>query len=72
MIISSPCTGVCQLNPGGICVGCFRSKDEIAGWTQMNDREKSSVNAVLDIRRKIGTASGNADINPSSSVFMRS
>lgn len=51
MNVSSPCNGVCQLDDGEICIGCFRSKNEIAGWTQMNDREKSFVIAALDERR---------------------
>ena len=56
MNVPSPCTGVCQLDGGDLCTGCFRSKDEIAGWTQMNDREKSAVNAALPGRWKSLTA----------------
>jgi predicted Fe-S protein YdhL (DUF1289 family) len=54
----SPCTGVCKLDGTGLCTGCFRSKDEIACWMQMNDREKSSVIAALDGRRKNFTTTG--------------
>jgi uncharacterized protein len=52
MNASSPCTGVCKLDGAGFCTGCFRSKDEIACWMQLNDHEKSSVVAALDGRRK--------------------
>jgi uncharacterized protein len=50
--ISSPCTGVCQLDDCDICAGCLRSKDEIANWTQMNNYDKFSVNAALASRWK--------------------
>lgn len=42
MNVSSPCIGVCKLDGDDICIGCFRSQDEIACWTQMSDRENIS------------------------------
>jgi predicted Fe-S protein YdhL (DUF1289 family) len=75
MKISSPCTGVCELGGNEICTGCFRSKAEIAGWTQMNDREKSAVNAALSGRWKSFTAGRRRmetdEMNPCSSVSVR-
>ena len=53
MNVSSPCVNLCQVDDRGFCLGCFRKLDEIARWTQMNDREKSSVNAALDGRREM-------------------
>lgn len=38
--IPSPCTGVCQLDPAGLCLGCRRSGAEIARWRQMDDVER--------------------------------
>jgi predicted Fe-S protein YdhL (DUF1289 family) len=58
MKVPSPCTGFCRLDGGDICTGCFRSKDEIAGWMRSDDREKSSVVAARDGRRKHFTATG--------------
>ena len=49
----SPCVNVCQLHPEkGYCVGCLRTLDEIAGWLDMQDKEKREVLAKLDQRRK--------------------
>jgi hypothetical protein len=62
MNVSSPCTGVCQLDGDEICVGCFRSRDEIAGWMQMSDREKLSVITALDGRREIFAPTGQCEI----------
>lgn len=30
--VLSPCIGLCELGPDGLCVGCFRTGNEIAGW----------------------------------------
>jgi len=52
MNVVSPCTGVCALDNHDVCVGCFRSRDEIAGWIRMTDVERLAVVATLDKRRK--------------------
>lgn len=39
--IASPCSGVCQLDPQGLCLGCRRSGREIALWRQMGDDERT-------------------------------
>ncbi len=51
MNISSPCVNVCQLDSQDVCIGCFRTRDEIARWTQMTDEEKSVVIAALKDRQ---------------------
>jgi len=28
---------------GNLCLGCYRTLDEIAGWSQMSDAEKQQV-----------------------------
>jgi predicted Fe-S protein YdhL (DUF1289 family) len=53
--VASPCTGVCRLDGDEICIGCFRSKDEIVFWIQMSEQEKSLVLSALDERRNIRT-----------------
>ncbi|MDP8985099.1 MAG: DUF1289 domain-containing protein [Pseudomonadota bacterium] len=39
----SPCINVCALDSYGICVGCYRTMAEIAGWGQMNPAEQWAV-----------------------------
>jgi uncharacterized protein len=58
MKVLSPCTGVCKLDGDDICIGCFRSKDEIACWTQMSDREKYFTIVALDGRREMFAPAG--------------
>lgn len=34
--IESPCIRHCCLNDNDVCLGCFRSIEEITGWSQAN------------------------------------
>jgi predicted Fe-S protein YdhL (DUF1289 family) len=50
--VASPCNNVCRMNPGtGVCEGCFRTLEEIAGWSAMSPEEKRAVLARLPARR---------------------
>ena len=35
----------------GFCEGCFRTIDEIAAWSRMEDDEKRAIWRLLDERR---------------------
>ena len=42
--LPSPCISVCQMLPDtGLCAGCLRTLDEIAGWSRMDDAAKRQV-----------------------------
>jgi predicted Fe-S protein YdhL (DUF1289 family) len=50
--VESPCTKVCLIHPGArICVGCLRSGDEIAGWSNMTQDERRAIMAELPARQ---------------------
>lgn len=53
----SPCVEVCRLNEYGICEGCFRSIDEIAGWSGMTAEEQWGVLGQIERRRSEGNLS---------------
>jgi uncharacterized protein len=42
-VIASPCIRKCCLNPQDICVGCFRTLDEILAWSASNNFEKHNI-----------------------------
>ena len=43
-IVPSPCVSVCQMHTSsGLCDGCFRTIDEIAGWSRMDNGDKRVV-----------------------------
>lgn len=51
MNVSSPCIQICKLDGQNICIGCHRTRGEIARWLQMTDQEKSLVISMLAERR---------------------
>ena len=42
--LRSPCVGICQLDVSmDICVGCFRTRHEVAIWSDASDDEKKEI-----------------------------
>jgi len=50
--IESPCIGTCTLGPGELCVGCFRSAREIAGWLGYSAAQRSAIVRELPERAR--------------------
>ena len=40
-----------MLEGAGVCIGCFRTLDEIAEWSRLDDAGKRAVLAALPARR---------------------
>jgi uncharacterized protein len=56
--VPSPCINVCTMNDSsGLCNGCWRTLDEIAWWSQLDDDDKRAVWVALRQRREQATAS---------------
>ncbi|WP_321363592.1 DUF1289 domain-containing protein [uncultured Celeribacter sp.] len=54
--IESPCTKICQIHPDTrLCLGCARSTDEIAGWSQMSPEERRAIMEELPNRQPAPT-----------------
>ena len=52
-MIESPCIKVCTLDAAGeLCLGCFRTLDEIGGWAAYSDNERWNVLERLPARRR--------------------
>ncbi len=52
MSIPSPCIDVCRMDANsGLCEGCLRTLDEIAGWAAATDDAKRLVLAAIAQRR---------------------
>ena len=50
--IATPCIKVCYMDePSGLCLGCFRTLAEVAGWQKLNDAERSRIMTQLPSRR---------------------
>jgi len=53
--VPSPCISVCELDANGqICVGCFRTLDEIAAWGSLDVTAKRRILAELPARKLAG------------------
>jgi uncharacterized protein len=51
--VQSPCVKLCVVHPEArICVGCYRSIDEISAWSRLSDEARSAVLADLPARAK--------------------
>ena len=55
--VPSPCVSICAIDPdSGICVGCFRTLDEIAGWIGLDAAARLAVWDAIDERKKAADA----------------
>jgi uncharacterized protein len=49
--IQSPCVKLCVVHPEErICVGCFRTIDEISSWSRLSHEQRAQVMAELPAR----------------------
>ena len=49
--IPSPCISICRMSDStGLCMGCFRTRDEIAGWSRADDDGKRSTWKLIEQR----------------------
>ena len=50
--IQSPCVGICTMDDAtGLCLGCYRSLDEIKGWWDMNPQDQKKLLVALEERQ---------------------
>lgn len=50
-IVQSPCVRNCCLNEADICVGCFRSLEEITRWSIVDNEAKTQILTQAAARR---------------------
>lgn len=51
--IATPCVKVCVVDgESGLCLGCFRTLQEIADWSRLDDARRAAVTAELPARRR--------------------
>ena len=48
----SPCIRHCCLDDNDICLGCFRSLNEIKNWQDASEQEKHKILAQAQQRKK--------------------
>jgi uncharacterized protein len=63
MNITSPCINVCKLDSRDICTGCYRTRDEIARWTQMTEAERWQIISICRMRPDMTDQSNRSEPN---------
>lgn len=52
----SPCISICQMDPqADVCLGCYRTRQEIASWSRMSVEVQRDLLDVLNERRAAKT-----------------
>jgi len=52
---ASPCVSVCVLDEKDICMGCYRSADEITDWAMATAQQKREILQQVQIRISAST-----------------
>ncbi len=51
-MVTSPCINVCRMDSAtGLCLGCFRTIDEITVWAKIDDARRLNILAAVARRR---------------------
>ena len=51
-MIASPCINICKMDAGNkLCVGCFRTLDEITLWSRADEAQRARILAAVSERR---------------------
>jgi len=50
--IDNPCKNVCINGEKGLCIGCFRSREERQHWKELDDFTKKQIIKACAIREK--------------------
>ena len=54
--LPSPCVSICQMDPqDGVCLGCYRTRAEIAAWRSMDQDDQLVLLDILRDRRSTAT-----------------
>lgn len=52
VLIASPCISICALDENDVCVGCYRSGQEITRWSVAANSERRAILASAAERAK--------------------
>lgn len=50
--IKSPCQLICTYDEDMVCVGCYRSAEEVSNWDNYTDEQKLRVLETITRRRE--------------------
>lgn len=52
-LIPNPCKSICKLNSNDVCIGCHRTKKEVAEWPKLSNEQRYDIITRInkDIKR---------------------
>jgi uncharacterized protein len=51
-MIPSPCINICKMDAdNGLCIGCYRTIDEITRWSRIDDEQRVHILGAVAKRR---------------------
>ncbi len=51
--VKSPCISVCAMDDlSGLCLGCYRTLEEIEGWWDLKPEEQKVIVEAAEVRQK--------------------
>ncbi|UCV08036.1 DUF1289 domain-containing protein [Dechloromonas denitrificans] len=51
-MLPSPCINICRMDAdNGLCLGCFRTIEEITVWSRTDDSHRANILAAIARRR---------------------
>ncbi|MGB0734270.1 MAG: DUF1289 domain-containing protein [Pontibacterium sp.] len=50
--VTTPCVRQCCLDANDVCLGCFRTLEEILAWQAMSEEERKAAMLVIGARKK--------------------
>jgi predicted Fe-S protein YdhL (DUF1289 family) len=61
-MITSPCINICKMDDrNGLCLGCFRTLDEISVWSRTDDATRANILDAVSLRRMENAPFGKPD-----------
>ncbi len=51
-MVKSPCSAVCALDENDMCIGCYRTGQEITDWGEMDNEKKRDVLKLVAQRER--------------------
>jgi len=42
-VVTSPCVSICALDENDVCLGCYRTGQEITDWGAMDNEQRQEV-----------------------------
>ena len=61
-MFASPCINICKMDDrNGLCLGCFRTLDEITVWSRTDDATRANILAAVTLRQMENAPFGKPD-----------